>query len=86
MPVNKAPKLPVNRQSNHPMQALAEYLQQENKRYLLVAESAGRREVLLDLLADTAINFKLQESWFLFSILNTFIKTEIKHGPTIYGE
>lgn len=83
LPVNKAPKLPVNRQSNHPMQALAEYLQQENKRYLLVAESAGRREVLLDLLADTAINFKLQESW------QTFLEDDASYhiciGPLVYG-
>lgn len=63
-----APKLPIERQAKEPLMQLAQYLLREkpHHRYLIIAESAGRREVLLDLLKQSAIIPKIQASWTAF--------------------
>lgn len=57
------PQLPVDRQSEQPLHRLKDYLEKINKRCLLVVESAGRREVLLDLLKQSGLKATLQSSW-----------------------
>ena len=54
-----------------------------NHRYLLVVESAGRREVLLDLLKPSHITPKIQPSWSAFLADNAPINITL--GPLIYG-
>lgn len=81
--INKAPTLPIERQSEQPLAKLATYLADQKKRYLIVVESAGRREVLLDLLKQSEINPKIQKCW------NDFLQDEtsinITTGPLIEG-
>lgn len=82
-PIEKAPALPIERQSNQPLSKLAGYVKNQDKRYLLVVESAGRREVLLDLLKQSELNAKIQPSWQAF--LDDHEQLNITTGPLIYG-
>ncbi|MCC5791606.1 MAG: transcription-repair coupling factor [Legionellaceae bacterium] len=82
-PVSKAPALPIDRQSSQPLKVLSDYLQQKPQRFLLVAESAGRREVLLELLSPTGLPIKNQESWHSF--LEDDSAYNILTGPLLYG-
>jgi transcription-repair coupling factor (superfamily II helicase) len=81
--INKAPSLPVQRQSETPLNLLAHYVQGVYKRYLIVVESAGRREVIMDLLKTSKIHPKPFSSW------HAFIKDDaplgITTGPLVYG-
>lgn len=61
--VNPAPDLPVDRKSAEPLKPLAAYCKNPEWRYLLLVESAGRREVMLDLLKHSGIKPEIQESW-----------------------
>lgn len=81
--INKAPQLPVERQSNQPLINVHNYLADQTKRYLFVVESAGRREVLLDLLKQSDLTAKQQESWQQFLADNAPIN--IITGPLIFG-
>ncbi|KTD39280.1 transcription-repair coupling factor [Legionella nautarum] len=81
--INQAPSLPIERQSNQPLTKLASYLDEKGKRFLLVVESAGRREVLLDLLKQSKIAPKIQDSWDDF--LNDNAPISIITAPLIYG-
>jgi len=58
-----APPLPIDRKTQEPLCALRNYCADNSRRYLLVAESAGRREVLLDLLKPSSILTKNQPGW-----------------------
>lgn len=70
--ISQAPSLPLERQSHQPLAKLSAYLSDPKKRYLLVVESVGRREVLLDLLKQAEIRAKVQNSW------QDFLKDEAK--------
>jgi transcription-repair coupling factor (superfamily II helicase) len=61
--IEKAPALPADRQADAPLHHLCDFMTAPNTRYLLVVESAGRREVLLDLLKHSQIVPKTQPSW-----------------------
>jgi transcription-repair coupling factor (superfamily II helicase) len=58
--------LPIIRQGTEPLITLRKRIEQDKRRYLLVVESAGRREVILDLLKPSQIIPKLQPSWAAF--------------------
>ncbi|KTD25677.1 Transcription-repair coupling factor [Legionella lansingensis] len=79
----KAPSLPLERQTEQPLTKLSTYLNDKQKRFLIIVESAGRREVLLDLLKQASITPKIQSSWQDFLHDNTAIN--ITTGPVIYG-
>ncbi|WP_133129752.1 transcription-repair coupling factor [Legionella yabuuchiae] len=81
--VEKAPPLPVERQSSQPLKQLVDYCADPLKRYLLVVESAGRREVILDLLKTSSLKLKPQASWHDFLLDNA--PFNILVGPLIYG-
>ncbi|MBA3536368.1 MAG: transcription-repair coupling factor, partial [Tatlockia sp.] len=79
----KAPLLPLERQSNHPLVKLSLYLAEPEKRFLIIVESAGRREVLLDLLRQAEITAKTLNCWQDF--LDDDAKICITTGPLRYG-
>jgi len=81
--VEPGPALPILRQSPQPLANLAEFVQDKSRRYLLVAESAGRREVLLDMLKLSHLHFKLQSSWSDF--LNDDTPYQLIIGPLLQG-
>jgi transcription-repair coupling factor (superfamily II helicase) len=81
--VRKAPSLPIERQSERPLDGLSNYMQEKNHRYLLVVESAGRREVLIDLLKPNKITPKTQASWLAF--LEDDEPINIITGPLMNG-
>lgn len=78
-----APQLPIERQAKLPLAQLSDYLNNKNKRYLFVVESAGRREVLLDLLKHSQITPAVQSSWQAF--LSSQETISITIGPLIEG-
>ncbi len=63
--------------SEHPYQAFVEFLKGTDDRCLLVAESAGRREVLKSLLRDNDLEAKLYDDW------SSFLSDEFPLGITI---
>jgi transcription-repair coupling factor (superfamily II helicase) len=81
--IEKAPALPADRQATEPLARLREFISAKDHRYLIVVESAGRREVLLDLLKPSQITPKIQSSWSDF--LNDDSVINITTGPLIYG-
>lgn len=64
--ITPAPELPIDRKTQEPLSRLREYCTDTSRRYLIVVESAGRREVLLDLLKPSGILPKIQSSWHDF--------------------
>ncbi len=72
-----APTLPIQAQSEHPLKSLESFLLSFDGRVLFCAETAGRRETLLELL--NRIHIKPQEikNW------ETFIQTDIPIAITI---
>jgi len=60
------PLLPIERQSKIPFNQLKTYLTDLDKRFVFVVESAGRREVFLDLLKQSDIYPKIQPTWAAF--------------------
>lgn len=81
--INTPPSLPAERQAEQPLIKLCDYMSTRKHRYLLVVESAGRREVLLDLLKPSNIIPKIQNSWAHFIDDDTPINITI--GPLING-
>lgn len=81
--INAAPVIAIERHSKEPLSRLNNYLKTENKRFLLVVESAGRKQVLLDLLNQVGIHPKNQHSWHDFLHDSTAIN--IITGPLLYG-
>jgi transcription-repair coupling factor (superfamily II helicase) len=57
------PNLPINAQSEHPLAALDAFLLNYSGRVLFCAESAGRRETLIELLGRIRIRPKSLDSW-----------------------
>lgn len=80
---NPATQLPISRKSNSPFEKLVEYIKDENKRYLIVAESAGRQEMLLELLKQSSLFPQKFDDWHDF--LNGDTKLCITIGPLNYG-
>jgi len=60
------PALPVNPRAEVPHAALFDWLRTANRRVLLVAETAGRREVLRGLLRDQKLDAEPCEGWKQF--------------------
>ncbi len=81
--IHKAPLLPLERQKPQPLIKLRDYLADKTKRYLLVAESPGRREVLLELLRQSDIHATTQGSWQDF--LNNKESLNVVIGPILEG-
>ncbi|CAM3033155.1 Transcription-repair coupling factor [Legionella steigerwaltii] len=77
------PQLPIDRKTQEPLSQLREYCDDSSRRYLIVVESAGRREVLLDLLKPSSITPKVQSSWYDF--INDTAPINISTGDLIYG-
>ncbi len=82
--IGEPPLLPVERQAREPLSRLAHFMaDQQSTRYLIVVESAGRREVLLDLLKPSNLTPKSQPSWSAF--LADDSKVNMILGPLISG-
>ncbi len=81
--IEKPPSLPVDRQSQQPLAKVCHFMLTPNKRSLIVVESAGRREMLLDLLKQSQITPQTQPSWSAFVRDNSAINIII--GPLVYG-
>ena len=81
--INPAPSLPIERLRPDPLAKLKHYLSQRDRRYLIVVQSAGRREVLLDLLKQQGISCKTQTTWLDF--LNDDTPINILIGSLIEG-
>ena len=81
--IKAAPSLPIERQSPEPLHHLCDFMTKSDWRYLLIVESAGRREVLLDLLKQTNISPKIQSSWHDF--INDAAPINILTGPLSQG-
>ncbi len=77
------PQLPIDRKTQEPLSQLRAYCADSSQRYLIVVESAGRREVLLDLLKPSGISPKVQSSWYDF--INDTAQINISTGDLIYG-
>ncbi len=60
------PQLPIRAQAENPLNALESYLMEFDGRVLFCADSAGRRETLLELLGRIRINPTIVESWQAF--------------------
>lgn len=82
--VSKPPKLPIDCKLDKPLLALQNYLTQKKaSKVLIVAESLGRREVLLELLKQHEIIPQLVASWDDF--LAQKLKLAITTAPLTYG-
>jgi transcription-repair coupling factor (superfamily II helicase) len=77
------PELAIDRKSQEPLNRLREYCADATRRYLIVVESAGRREVMLDLLKPSGILPKNQASWQNF--INDSSPIGITTGALIQG-
>ncbi|KTD40734.1 transcription-repair coupling factor [Legionella parisiensis] len=77
------PQLPIDRKTQEPLSQLRNYCADSSRRYLIVVESAGRREVLLDLLKPSGISAKVHSSWHEF--INDTAPVNISTGDLIYG-
>ncbi len=63
----RPPSLRVDARSEDPARELASFLAEFSGRALIAAESAGRREMLLDLLKRRQVEPQLVESWSVFN-------------------
>lgn len=77
------PSLPTIRQAEKPLAQLCDFMRVPHKRYLLVVESAGRREVLLQLLKPNHVIPKNQASWSSF--IQDDAPINITIGPLMEG-
>jgi len=78
------PDLPIIRQGSQPFAKLAEYITTHaENRYVIIVASAGRREVLLELLRPSNINPIIHNSWDEFKKHNAQINLLI--GPLVTG-
>lgn len=64
--ISAPPLFPIDRHSSEPFHAFKTWLDQSSQRSLLVVESMGRREIVLDLLKQSNIQPKWQSSWRAF--------------------
>ena len=71
------PALPINAQAENPLSAIEAYLKAYNGRVLFCADSAGRRETLLELLSRIQIRPKTLDNW------NEFLQGKEKIAITV---
>jgi transcription-repair coupling factor (superfamily II helicase) len=81
--IQEAPTLPISRQAAEPLHALSRHIESTENRILLIAESSGRREVLIDLLKQSQIIPTIQPSWQAF--LTSSNKVSITVGSLTSG-
>ncbi|MGQ3889415.1 transcription-repair coupling factor [Legionella sp. CNM-1927-20] len=62
-PIQAGPSLFIDRKAANPLKKLTDYLANPDYRYLIVAESAGRREVLLDLIKQQDLSATQYTTW-----------------------
>ncbi|MCE6981813.1 transcription-repair coupling factor, partial [Pseudomonas frederiksbergensis] len=65
-PAQVLPNLAIEAKANQPLAALSGFLEQFSGRVLFTAESAGRREVLLELLERLKLRPQTVDSWSAF--------------------
>ncbi len=80
-----APNFPANRQKEKPFELLVEYIHSKDvlQRFLFIVESAGRREILLNLLQLHDIAPTIHSSWASF--LEDKSRFNILIGPLVTG-
>ena len=78
-----APNLPIDRHATPPAAALANFIAETSNRILFCAGSAGRREVLIDLLQSIDCLSKVFNDWHEFMISSE--KIGITVGPLARG-
>ncbi len=61
--VENLPDITINHQSENPLKNLQDFISQPSQRTLLLAETAGRREIILDLLHKNSYPVTLCHSW-----------------------
>ncbi|MEH6824782.1 MAG: transcription-repair coupling factor [Motiliproteus sp.] len=71
------PELPINAKADNPFKPLQQHLAQTQNRILFIAESAGRRETLLELLGRIQIKPQPVRSW------SEFIDSDVNHSILI---
>src|SRR5690606_11552983 len=76
-PAQQLPDLAIEAKANQPLAALAKFLDEFPGRVLFTAESAGRREVLLELLERLKLRPKTVDSW------NDFVESKERLSITI---
>ncbi|HVT62837.1 MAG TPA: transcription-repair coupling factor, partial [Legionellaceae bacterium] len=64
--IQMPPELPIDRQHIEPLHRLHAWLEAPHRRYLIVVESAGRREMVQDLLKQSQLYPKFQPTWRAF--------------------
>ncbi|STX28619.1 Transcription-repair coupling factor [Legionella beliardensis] len=69
-PIQPGPTLFIDRKAPNPLKKLTDYLGGQPYRYLIVAESAGRREVLLDLMKQNNLPATTYLTWQEFLAAN----------------
>lgn len=77
-PDTSIPILQSTKHAGEPFAELKQFIQTNNSRYLFVAESTGRREMLATLLKQSGIDVQLVESWQYF--INSSIPIAITIG------
>ncbi len=77
-PFAEPPTLPVNAQSGQPLAVLSDFLDSHPEPVLFCAESAGRRESLLELFAAAGIKTRSIDSW------QDFAGKQPRHGICVY--
>lgn len=81
--IGNAKPLPVSRRGSSPLAKLAEYVSDSNIRFLIVVESAGRQEMLLELLKQSGVYPTKHANWQEF--VNAKDNLSITIGPLNYG-
>ncbi len=76
-PSKALPDLSVNERSSRPLHNLQQFADGTDHRILICAESAGRREVLLELFADSDLKPVVSASW------NSFVKSDLSFAIAI---
>ncbi|PIE41249.1 MAG: transcription-repair coupling factor [Gammaproteobacteria bacterium] len=87
LPLTTPPELPINARAQSPLLKLEAYMisaKETGKRVLFCAESAGRRETLLELLGRIRIHPTATESWEAF-LQDTQLNHGIITGPLLTG-
>jgi transcription-repair coupling factor (superfamily II helicase) len=79
----RPPALRIDQRSEDPARELAAFLQEYDGRVLLVAESAGRREMLTDILKRRDLRPQVVDSWVAFK--DSTIKLAITVSPVTSG-
>jgi len=80
--VQPAPSLPINRRGEAPAEELTNFLHTYAGRVLIAADSAGRREALIDQLAHAGLRPQVVASWQAFLQPLPFSSTSLSQGET----